>query len=251
MPAPETMYITAEASPGLRARIAGALYLTIIITAMFSAVFVHQKVVVLRDAAATAANILAQEPLYRAGGAAMLIALMCDTALSLLFYQLLWPVQRTVALLVALFRLMSIAILAVNLLNHFFPLILLKGAPFSAAFADGQRQALVLAFVQLYDYGFKTAMVFFGFQLLLLGFVIFKSWFLPRALGVLMALAGLCYLIWSFSGLLNPPLAGRLFGYLMPVCFVAELALTLWLLVVGVNVQRWAEQATAAREVAA
>jgi hypothetical protein len=248
MTAPGTVHLTAEASPRLRARIAGVLYLIIIVTAMFSAVFVHQKVVVLRDAAATAANILAQEPLYRAGGAAMLIALMCDTALSLLFYQLFRPVHRTVALLVAFFRLMSIAILAVNLLNHYFPLILLKATSFPAEFGMAQRQALALGFVQLYDYGFKIAMIFFGMNCVFLGRVIFKSWFLPRALGVLMAIAGLCYLAWSFSGLLAPPVAARLFGYLMPVCFIAELALTLWLLVAGVNVRRWNEQATAAAQ---
>jgi Domain of unknown function (DUF4386) len=234
------------ASPRLKARIAGALYLIIIVTAMFAEMFVRERLVVYGDAAATATNILAHEALYRYGGVAMLIALVCDTAFALIFYQLFKPVSRGLALLATFFRLMPVAILAVNLLNHFAPLVILKGAPVSASFPEGHLQALALASLHVYAYGFKIAMVFFGFNCLLLGYLIFKSTFLPRVPGVLMAVAGVCYLIWSLASLLSPALGDRLFAaYILAPCFIAELSLALWLLVVGVNVPRWKERASA------
>jgi hypothetical protein len=237
----------AEASPRLKARIAGALYLIIIVTAMSAEMIVRERLVVYGDAAATATNILAHEALYRYGGVAMLIAVVCDTAVALIFYQLFKPVSRGLALLATFFRLMPVAILAANLLNHFAPLVLLKGAPAPPSFQADHLQALALASLHLYAYGFKIAMVFFGFNCLLLGYLIFKSLFLPRILGVLMAAAGVCYLIWSFASLLSPELGERLFAaYILAPCFVAELSLALWLFAVGVNVTRWEGRAGAA-----
>jgi len=239
----------AEASPRLKARIAGALYLIIIVTAMFAEMVVRERLVVYGDAAATATNILAHEALYRYGGVAMLIATVCDTAVALIFYQLFKPVGRGLALLATFFRLMPVAILAVNLLNHFAPLVLLKGAPVLPSFQEGHLPALALASLHLYAYGFKIAMVFFGFNCLLLGYLILKATFLPRILGVLMAVAGVCYLTWSLASLLSPGLGDRLFAaYILAPCFVAELSLALWLLTVGLNISRWEEQAGAAAE---
>lgn len=239
----------AEASPRLKARIAGALYLIIIVTAMFAEMVVRERLVVYGDAAATATNILAHEALYRYGGVAMLVAVVCDTAVALIFYQLFKPVSRGLALLATFFRLMPVAILAVNLLNHFAPLVLLKGAPVLPSFQGEHLQALALASLHLYAYGFKIAMVFFGFNCLLLGYLIFKSTFLPRIPGVLMALAGVCYLTWSLASLLSPALGDRLFAaYILAPCFIAELLLALWLLAVGVNVPRWEGRAGAAAE---
>lgn len=107
---------------------------------------------------------------------------------------------------------MPVAILAVNLLNHFAPLVLLKSAPVPPSFQAEHSQAMALASLQLYAYGFKVTMVFFGFNCLLLGYLIFKSTFLPRIPGVLMAVAGACYLTWSLASLLSPPLGDRLFA---------------------------------------
>src|SRR5262245_23665524 len=119
----------AGASPRLRARTAGALWLIIIVAASFSEFFVRGRIVVDGDAAATATNILAHEPLYRLGAAAALIYLLCDTAVALILYELFKPVSMSLSLLASFFRLAMVAILSANLLNLFAPLVLLKGAP--------------------------------------------------------------------------------------------------------------------------
>jgi len=238
----------AGASPRLRARIAGALWLTIIVAASFAEFYVRGRVVVDSDAAATATNILAHEPLYRLGAAAVLIYLLCDTAVALILYELLRPVSRSLSLLASFFRLAMVAILGANLLNLFAPLVLLKDLPLLTAFKADQLQALALASLKLYGQLFFSAMLFFGFHCLLIGYLIYRSTFLPRIVGALMAIAGLCYLTHSFANILSPALASSLFTYLMPLGLPGELSLTLWLLAIGVNVQRWNDQAGAAGE---
>ena len=235
----------ADASPRFKARTAGVLYLIIILAASFAEFFVRGRLVVDGNAAATATNILAHEPLYRSAAAAVLTYLSCDTAVALIFYELFKPVSRSLSLLAAFFRLTMVAILGGNLVNHFAPLVLLKGAPFLAVLnADGLR-ALALVSLNLYAQVFFIAMVFFGFHCLLIGYLIYRSAFLPRILGVLLAIAGLCYVAHSFLNSLSPALAARVFPYLIPLGFPGEALLTLWLLMIGVNVQRWKEQAAA------
>jgi hypothetical protein len=236
----------AGASPRLKARIAGALWLIIILAAAFAEFYVRGKVFVDGDAAATATNILAHEQLYRLGAAAALIYLSCDIAVALIFYELLKPVSRSLSLLASFFRLAMVAILGANMLNLFAPLVLLKGAPLLTAFKADQLQALALVALKLYAQVFFIAMVFFGFHCLLIGYLIYRSTFLPRIVGVLMAIAGLCYLTQSFATVLSPALSNRLFIYLMPLGFPGELSLTLWLLAIGVNVQRWQDQSQVA-----
>src|SRR5262245_24709665 len=236
------------ASPRLKARIAGALWLIIIVAASFAEFFVRGRTVVDGDAAATATNILAHEPLYRLGAAAVLIYLLCDTAVALILYELLKPVNRSLSLLASFFRLAMVAILGANLLNLFAPLVLLKGTPSLTVFKADQLQALALVSLKLYEQVFWIAMLFFGFHCLLIGYLIYRSTFLPRIVGALMVVAGLCYLTHSFANVLSPALAVPLFTYLMPLVLPGELSLTLWLLAIGVNVQRWKDQARAAGE---
>jgi hypothetical protein len=235
-----------DRSPGLMARVAGVLYLIIIVVAGYSEFFVRDRLIVSGDAAATATNILGHEALYRLGGAAVPVYLACDTAVALLFYKLFKPVSGSLSLLAAFFRLVMVAILGVNLLNHFAPLILLKDAHFSEVFNADQLQALARVSLRLYRQGFDIAMVFFGFHCILIGYLIFKAAFLPRILGVLMAVAGLWYLTNSFTIFLSPSLARVLFP-LIPLILAGELGLTLWLLVKGVNVQQWNKQASLGR----
>ena len=190
----------AGASPRLKARIAGLLYLLIFIAAPSGA------------ATATPAK--------------MIITLTCDTGVALILYELLKPVSRSLSLLAALFRLIFVAVMAVNSLSYFGTVVLFQNAHSSAAF----------------DTGYGIAMVPFGLHCLLVGYLIFKSIFFPRILGVLMALAGLGYLTFLW-----PPLGSHLFfPYILIPGIVGEGSLTLWLLVMGVNVQQWKEQANAA-----
>jgi hypothetical protein len=227
----------------VRARIAGAFYLFIFVAGVFTEFFVRGRLVVNRNAAATSANILAHPSLYRLGGAVELLILTCDIAVALIFYDLLKPVSRGLSLSAAVFRLVFVAIMAANSLNYFAPLMLLRSARSLTAFSTDQLQGMALASLQSYGVGYETALVFFGFHCLLISYLIFRSAFLPRTLGILMALAGLGWLAYLW-----PPFANSLSPYiLMPGAF-GEGSLTLWLLVVGVNAQQWNKQAGAMEE---
>jgi hypothetical protein len=226
------------------ARIAGLMYLIITFAAPFGELFVRGRLIVSGDASATAINIVAHESLYRLGGVADLIAFVCDIAVALLFYELLTPVSRSVSLLAAFFRLVHATVVAVATLAYFAPLLLLKSGQHLSTFNPEQLQGLSLVSLKLHGQGYNIGLVFFGFHCLLVGYLLFRSSFLPRIFGPLMAIAGLCYLINSFAVLLSPAFAHRLFPWILLPALPAELGLTLWLLVKGVNVQRWQEQAT-------
>ncbi len=235
---------TVETSPRLWARIAGAFYLITIIMGVFAEVFVRGALVVRDDSAATATNILTHESLYRFGLAADLIMLVCYIAVTLLFYDLFKPAGRRLSLLAAFFSLVGIAILAVNSLNHVAPLVFLGGANYLSAFGTTQLQALALMSLKMHARGYTISGVFFGIYMILLGYLIFRSGFLPRILGVLMAVGGLSYLSNSFAIFLLPKLVARLPDIGM-LGGIAELALCLWLMVMGVNVPKWEENASA------
>jgi Domain of unknown function (DUF4386) len=227
----------AEASPRPRARITGVVYLLFFLTAILGAVLVS-SVGVSGDAAATATNILTHESLFRLGVALGLVSTAFYVAVTALFYNLFMPVNRSVALLAAFFSLVGCGITAVGSLFQLVPFAVLGGSQYLSVFNVKQLQALALVFLNLNDQAGYIALVFFGLFDLLIGYLIFRSTFLPRILGVLMALAGFGWLIF-----LSPPLANHLLTYLEVPGFLAEAALMLWLLVVGVNVQRWKEQA--------
>jgi hypothetical protein len=137
------------------------------------------------------------------------------------------------------------SILGVNMLARFAPLLLLRDVASSRSFGADQMQALALLSVKLFEQGFIVALVFFGVDCLLIGWLIFRSTFLPRVLGVLLAVAGLCYLTNSFVDFVFPTLT--LPSYFLLPSYVIELALSLWLIVIGVNAEKWKEQAGAAR----
>jgi hypothetical protein len=206
---------------------------------------VRGKLVVYGDAAATAHNILTHEMLFRWAFAGDVIAATLYIAYTLLLYKLFRPVNSSLALLAAFFSLVGCAIGGLNCLFHLASLVVLGGAQSLSAFDLGQLQALALMFLKLHAQGYTIGMVLFGSYNLLIGYLIFRSTFLPRILGVLLAMSGLCYQIGNFATFLSPAFAAHLFPYIL-VPGVAELLLALWLVVMGVNVQRWQEQASAA-----
>ncbi len=233
---------TSRASPRLQARIAGFLYL-IIIVAGGVGYTTHSRLFISNDAAATAGNILASEPLWRLGFGAMLVMLACDVAVAAIFYVLFEPVSRTLSLLGFALRLVLVPIVGVAMLGRYAPLLFLKDAA-SAAFGTDQMQALGLFSIKLFEAGFDVALVFFGFHCLAIGWLIVRSIFLPRILGVLLVIAGLCYLISTFVSPVFPVVA--LPFDIQLVSYGAELVLCLWLIVMGVNAEGWKEQAGAA-----
>jgi hypothetical protein len=229
----------AEGAPRPWARIAGAVYLLYFVLAV-AGVFFLRGIIVSGDAAATANNILAHQSLFRLGIATGLVATACYIALTALFYNLLKPVNRTVSLLAAFFSLVGCAILAFASVFQIAPSVGLGGSPYLSVFTVEQLHALGLIFLELNAKAVNICFIFFGFYCLLIGYLIFRSAFLPRILGVLMAFAGLGWLAF-----LSPPLADYLSPYIQILGILAELSLCLWLLVMGVNVQRWKEQAGA------
>ena len=236
-----------ETSPRLQARMAGFLYLIVIVAGLFAEIFVREALTVSGDAAATARNILAHELRFRLGFAAELIAGACNIPLAVIFYNLFRVVNRSLAWAVVFFTLVGTAIGGVVLLSHFAPLILLKGGGYLSVFKPEQLQAGAYMSLRLQSIGFAIALVFFGFYCLALGTLIFRSTFFPRIIGVLLAIEGAGYLINSFLLFLAPGLQARIFPYFMATG-IGEVALCLWLFVMGVNVQRWKEQAGVAGE---
>jgi len=228
-------------SPRSRARITGVVYLVFFLTVILGALVapaISAVGGVSSDAAATANNILGHEPSVRLGWALGLISTACYVAVVGLFYQLFRPVSRSLSLLAAFFGLVGCAITAFGSLFEVAPLVVLGGNPYLSVFTVKQLQALALMFLNLNAQVGSIALVFFGVFQLLIGYLIFRSTFLPRIFGALIALAGLGWLIF-----LSPPLANYLLTYLEVLGFLGEFPLMLWLLFMGVNSARWNEQA--------
>ena len=230
-------------SPQVYARIGGALYLIIIVAALFGEAFVRDKLVVAGDATTTAANIIASQRLWRAGIAGDLITHVCDIGLVWVLYVLLKPVNRNLAVLAVLFNLVSITVLVAFESSLLVALFLLGGADYLKAFEPHQLHALAYLFVKSFGNGFGIGLIFFGVECIVLGYLIFRSGFLPRIIGVLMSLAGVCYLTNSFALLLAPTFAAEIFPAILLPAFIGELSLCLWLLVKGVDAAKWRAQA--------
>jgi hypothetical protein len=234
------------ATPLSKARLAGVFYLLTFITG-FVSLFAAGRFIVSGDAAATASNILANETSFRWGLTANLLATVCYVGVTALFYELFKPVNRSLALLAACASLVGCAVGGLSSLFQLAPMTILGGAMSSSAFKTDQLETLAFVLLKLNAQTTTLSLVFFGCYCLLIGCLIFRSIFLPRVLGLLMALGGLGWLTGSFASLLSPPLANALSPYILTPGILGEGALTLWLLVVGVNPQRWKEQAAAAR----
>jgi len=230
-----------ETSPRLKARITGVFYLLTMLTGIFAQGFVSGRLVVDGDATATATNILTHKSLFQLGFAVYLIEMACQVAITALFYDLLKPAGRSVSLVAAFLGLAGCVIKTVSRLFYVAPLFILGGAHYLSAFNSEQLQALALLFLKVNDHGAGIALVFFGFYALLTGYLIIRSTFLPRILGVLSVLGGLGWLTFLY-----PPLGYRLFPYVAAFGLLGATALILWLLVFGVNEQRWKEQASVA-----
>jgi hypothetical protein len=238
---------TIETSPQLYARIGGALYLIIIVIGLYGEAFVRDRLIVSGDAAATAANITSHESLWRFHIAAELFLLMCAVALLLILYALLRPVSRDVMLLAVFFNLVAIIIEAATtmyLLEALFPL---GNAAHLKAFTPEQLYAMASLSLKSHGYGFGVSLLFFGCFCLIVGYLIFRSGYLPKTIGVLMQIAGMCYLTNSFALILSPAVATRLFPAILLPAFIGEASLCLWLLVKGVNVEKWRDRACPGR----
>jgi hypothetical protein len=230
-----------ERSPRFKARVAGAFEALEGLTSSWGQVTVLGKLVVSGNAAATAANILAHERLFWAGYISSLLGVAFHIGWIFLFYELFQAVSKRLSLLAAFVGLLVCGLQALTALLYVAPLLILKGGPALSEFTPGQSQALAEVFLKLNGYAFTVDLVFFGLWCVLTGCLIFRSTFLPRVLGVLLAIDGLGWMIYVY-----PPLADSLFTFIAVAAGLAEIPLQLWLLIMGVNSERWQKQAVAA-----
>ena len=223
------------------ARIAGFLYLILAPLTAFPLFYVSSSLVEPGDAAATANNIMASEWLFRSGIASDSVVFLIEIVVTVLLYALLRQVNKTLSLVAAFSRLAMAVIQGINLLNHFTVLLLLGGAGYLTVFEPDQLHALASLFLNVHEYGALIWSTFFGLHLFFLGYLVFKSGYIPRILGVLLIIASLCYLIQSFGNILLPKYEEIFawFGYLS----IIETAFPLWLLIKGVNVEQWEKRA--------
>jgi hypothetical protein len=224
------------------ARFAGVLYLIIAIAGGFAFFIASSSLIVPGDAIATANNIMASEQLYRIGLVSWSIVLLSELVLSVLLYVILEPTSKTLALIMMFSRLAMTTIQGINLLNYSIPLLLLSGAEYLNVFAPDQIYALVMLFLQAYNYGDFIWQLFFGLHLFVLGYLVYKSGYFPRILGVLLVFASLVYLLQSFGNFLSPDYE-ELLAMVVLLTIVPELLFTFWLLIKGVNVEQWEKRA--------
>ena len=217
------------------ARIAGLIYLSMIITAPFSMLYVPNKLIVRGDAAATAANILGHETMFRLSIFGDLVGQVIFICLGVAFYRLLRDVNKSWALLMLGFVLVSAAVCFLNVINDIAALLLFRGGEFLTVFDKPQRDALGMFFLRLYNYGQFIAEIFWGLWLFPLGLLIYRSRFIPRFIGVWLMFDCFGWIVLSFTALFFRQYYNALFGYLQPVLF-GEMALMLYLLIKGAKV---------------
>jgi len=235
-------YKTVENSPQPYARIGGALYLAIIVLGAFAEGFVANKLVVAGDAATTAANILASPGLWRLSVAGDLIVVLCAVPLLWIEYLLLRPVSKQLVLLAVLFNLASLAVEAISKVFLLVVMPTLGSADYLKAFDPHQLQILANLALSSHDVAFNIALIFFGFTCIVNGYLIFRSGYLPKFVGVLMQIAGLCYLTACFAALFAPAFADLITPAILLPPLIGESSFCLWLLVKGVNIAKWKER---------
>ena len=232
----ETTSRIADQSPRKTARMAGLFYLIFILTTVL-ATYVRSQFIVSGDAATTAYNIVASQGLYRVGFVTELVSEMFFLLAAWALYVLLKPVNKNLALLFLLLNLGGVAVECINVLNLYAALQFLSGANYLSVFQTGQLQAMAMSSLNLYTSGFAIAQIFFSAWLLPLGYLVYKSRFLPKWLGLLLILDFFGNMSWFLQVFLLPDY--KILAYPgNAISFIAEIALTAWLLIMAVKEQK-------------
>lgn len=228
------------------ARIAGVLYLIIIVIGLLGESLIRGKLVAPGDPNVTARNILDAEPLWRLGIAAQDMLLICAVALTFTWYVLLRPVNKNLTLLAVFFALISLAVESVSTLHLHAVLTPLSSAEYLKAVDPQFLHLMAYQSVIAHAHAFGLALIFFGVECIIIGHLIRQSGFFPKLIGTLMQIAGACYLINSFSMILFPSLQAILFPFILLPALVGESAFCLWLLGKGVDAPGWEQRAASA-----
>jgi len=218
------------------ARLAGSLYLFLIVAGIFGLKYVPDKIIVPGDAAATFQNIVAHEALYRWGIAVGFIGFLGFLLLPLMLYQLLRPVNENYARLMVVFAVISVPISFMNMTHKFAVLSLVHGADYLKVFSREELQAQVMLHHSAFNHGNLVAMIFWGLWLFPFGYLVFKSGILPKILGVLLMIGCFGYLITVLGNTLIPDYRELgISSYVLMPGSLGELAICLWLLIMGVK----------------
>ena len=230
-----------DTSPSTRGRILAVLYLFVVAAGIAGQAVIADRLVVPGDAAATAAGIRAGASLWRLAFTIYMLEMVAQVAVTAMFYDLLKPVNRSVARVALALGLLGCGIKAMARLFHYAPLILLGGAPWLAPLQPAELDALSMLFIRINSQGAAIALVFFGFGSLLNGWLVFRSGFLPRFLGLLSMVGGIGWLTWLW-----PPLGTQAFMVVAPFALVGVVAMTGWLFIRGVDDAQWHARAARA-----
>ena len=222
------------------ARLAGGLTLLMAVIAIISMVFLPTNLIAPGDATTTATNIMATEGSFRTSIAGNAIILLIEIVLTVMLYVLLKPVNKTLSMIAAFSRLAMTTIQGINLLNQFFVLLLLSGAGYLTVFEPAQLHALVQLFLNAHEYVILIWGLFFALHLFVLGYLVYKSGYIPKMLGILLIVSSLCYLIQSFGNIIFPQYK-EIFTTIGFISII-ELAFPLWLVIKGVKVEKWEER---------
>jgi len=225
----------AKTSPLTIARLAGFLYLLTVPLGIFNFMYIPSNLIVSGDAVTTAHNIMASESLFRLGIVSALLGAIIPIFYLLLLYKLLKPVSKDIAAVMVVVALIGNPIVLFDEFTQLGALHLLSGAEYLTVFTTAQLQALAYLFLRLHSYGVNIAFITSGLWLLPLGYLIFKSGFFPKILGILLIIGGFGYLVDVFAGFLSPASnlnIGLLTG-------LSEIFFILWLLIKGINVEKW------------
>jgi len=228
-----------ELNPQAWARVGGVLYLIMIALGAFEEFFVRGRITVAGDAAATFANLQKMELLWRTGIVIELLLLLIATVIAMVLYVLTRPVHKELALLALLFNALGLAVesaYVIQLVEALFPI---GRNAYLTAFTPGQLQAMTALAMKAHVFGFGIALLMFGPFFLVTGYLFFRSGYLPKSIGVVYQLAGVAYMFNSFTLILAPQFAGRAFMIMAAPVFIGEMSLAVWLLVRGVQIERW------------
>jgi hypothetical protein len=225
----------ADLSQRKAARVAGVLYLLLIIFGIFAELVIRSKLIVAGDAAATASNILASPGLWRIGFASDILMILSFLLLPLAFYLLFKPVGKRLASLVVIFVAVSVPLMLVNMLLYYAPLHILSGVDYLAVFSTDQLNALAMSSLTMYTTGVSLATLFHGLWLLPLGILVYRSGYFPKVLGILLMLACLGFVIETIQSFLLPNLEVITYpGMVLEI--LGEFGFCGWLLIKGAKV---------------
>jgi hypothetical protein len=229
------MVANQQVNPNQTARMAGTLYLLLFPLSMLAFLFIPAFIVVPGDVTATVNNIMTNELLFRLSIVSGLMVKIINIWLVFVLYRLFKPVNKHHALIMVIFLLLAVPIIMLNELNKYAVLLILSNADYLAIFSTENLHALVPFFLNLYDHGLIISQIFWGLWLFPMGLLIINAGFLPKILGYLMLIACLGYLADAFTAFVFPNFGFQFTG----VTALGELLLTLWLLIKGVNVEKW------------